>query len=162
MRGGRLATLIAIFAGLSLHHAGAESIKVGYIPTGAASPIFIAQDRGYFTAEGLTPTLQPIDAAVTIAQAVLGGDLDFGLSALLAAHFNLARNNGLRLVAASLREAPGFQTSGYLASNRAWDAGLKEVSPISITVPLLSEPSAAISIMRSHCWRTNTGWICPQ
>lgn len=127
MRRGRLATLIAIFAGLSLHHAGAEPIKIGYIPTGAASPIFIAQDRGYFTAEGLTPTLQPIDSAVTIAQAVLGGDLDFGLSALLAAHFNLARNNGLRLVAASLREAPGFQTSGYLASNRAWNAGLKSV-----------------------------------
>jgi NitT/TauT family transport system substrate-binding protein len=104
--------------------AAAESIKIGLVQTLAVGPVFVAQERGYFTAEGFTSELVFFDAAQPIAIAAASGDIDFGMTGMSAAFYNLAGQGALRIIAAGNREMPGFKNAGYIASNRAYDAGL--------------------------------------
>ncbi len=102
----------------------AEAVKIGIVQTLAVGPVFVAQDRGYFAAEGFAAELVYFDAAQPIAVAVASGDIDFGMTGMSAAFYNLAGQGVLRIIAAGNREMPGFKNAGYLASNRAYDAGL--------------------------------------
>jgi NitT/TauT family transport system substrate-binding protein len=123
------AVLLASFAACGAH--AAEAIKIGVVKTLAVGPVFVAQERGYFGAEGLAAEIVYIDAAQLIAVAAASGDIDFGVTGLSAAFYSLAGQGVLRMIAAGNREMPGFKNAGYLASNRAWDAGLKTVKDIA-------------------------------
>ena len=107
--------------------AGAETIKIGIGPVTASGPIFIAQDKGYFAAESLVAETTSLDAAQSVAQGVVAGDLDFGATAATAAAYNLAAKGGLKIIGGQGREVPSFNGSAFLASNHAWDAGLKSL-----------------------------------
>ncbi len=113
--------MLSLAAGRSA--TAAEHIRIGIVRT--ASPVFIAIDRQYWTAEGLDPELVFFDSAPPIAVAVASGDLDFGVTGLSGGLYNLG--NTLRIIAASTREAPGFQLSAYLAAKGAYDKGLRSV-----------------------------------
>jgi NitT/TauT family transport system substrate-binding protein len=127
--GKRIGAGLAVLAGCVLAAAadGAETIKIGIGPVTAAGPIFIAQDRGYFAAEGLTAEVTSLDAAQSVAQGVVAGDLEFGATAASAAAYNLAAKGGLKIIGGQSREVPGFRGSAFLASNHAWDGGLKSL-----------------------------------
>lgn len=103
--------------------AAAEHIRIGAVRT--ASPVFIAVERQYWSAEGLDPELVFFDSAPPIAVAVASGDLDFGVTGLSGGFYNLGTT--LRIIAAGTREAPGFQLSAYLAARGAYDKGLRSV-----------------------------------
>jgi NitT/TauT family transport system substrate-binding protein len=105
----------------------AEAIKIGIGPVTAAGPIFIAQDKGYFATEALAAESVSLDAAQSVAQGVVAGDLDVGATAASAALYNLAAKGGLRIIGGQSREIPSFSGSAFLASNHAWDAGLKSL-----------------------------------
>lgn len=62
--------------------------------------------------------------------AVVSGDIDFGITGLTAAFYNLAGQGALRIVAGYAREAPGFQSAAIAVANRAWSAGLKSFGDI--------------------------------
>jgi hypothetical protein len=47
--------------------AHAEAIKIGILKVGASGPVYLAQDRGYFTAEGLAVTLENFGAGQAVA-----------------------------------------------------------------------------------------------
>ena len=108
-----------------------EAVKIGVVKTLAVGPIFVAQERGYFAAEGLAAEIVYIDAAQPIAVAAASGDIDFGVTGLSAAFYSLAGQGVLRLIAAGNREMPGFKNAGYIASNRAWDEGLRTIKDIA-------------------------------
>ena len=118
-----LASMLAGALCLAAGSAAAEHIRIGIVRL--ASPVFIAIDRQYWAAEGLDPELVFFDSAPPIAVAVASGDLDFGVTGLSGGLYNLGA--ALRLIAASTREAPGFQLSAYLAARGAYDKGLKSV-----------------------------------
>jgi NitT/TauT family transport system substrate-binding protein len=103
--------------------AAAEHIRIGVVRT--ASPVLVAIDRQYWSAEGLDPELVFFDSAPPIAVAVASGDLDFGATGLSGGLYNLGAT--LRIIAAGTREAPGFQLSAYLVAKSAYDKGLKSV-----------------------------------
>ncbi len=105
----------------------AETIKIGIGPVTGVGPVFIAQDKGYFTAEHLDADAISFDAAQQVAQGVVAGDLDFGTTAATAAAYNLAAKGGLKIIAGQGREVPSFHGSAFLVSNKAWDAGLKSL-----------------------------------
>ncbi|HVA11988.1 MAG TPA: ABC transporter substrate-binding protein [Stellaceae bacterium] len=119
-----LAGLIAAAA------AQAETIKVGILKVGASGPLYIAQDRGYFAAEGLTVDLANFGAGQAVAVAVVSGDIDIGVTGLTAGLYNLASGGQIRVVAGLHREAHGFRMLGYFASKRAYDAGLTSLADI--------------------------------
>lgn len=107
------------------------SIKVGTGPVTAAGPLYIAQDRGYFAAEHITAEMVSMDAAQSVAQGVVAGALDIGATAATAAAYNLGAKGGLMIIGGQGREVPGFHGSAILASNQAWDGGLKSLKDMA-------------------------------
>jgi NitT/TauT family transport system substrate-binding protein len=105
--------------------ARAETIKVGLLKTVGAGPIFIAQEKGYFGAEGLTVEDVVFDSAEPIAVAVVSGAVDIGATGLTAGFYTLAGQGALKMIASGSFERAGFQGQAVLVSNRAWEGGLK-------------------------------------
>jgi NitT/TauT family transport system substrate-binding protein len=103
----------------------AERVRIGLLKLSSGAPLFLAKDRGYFEQEGIDADLKFFDAAVPIAVAAVSGDIDIGFTGFTAAFYNLAGKGGLKVIAGTAREAPGFQNTAYVASRRAYDAGLK-------------------------------------
>jgi NitT/TauT family transport system substrate-binding protein len=108
----------------------AEEIKIGVTPVAGLAAPYIAQERGYFAAEGVPATLVPFDSTATQAVAVVSGDIDFGVTALAAAVYNLASQGELQLIAAAAHEYPGFRIQGIFASGRAYAAGLRSLKDL--------------------------------
>lgn len=129
MRQRNLALLAGAVLGsiVSTSAGAAEAIKIGIGPVTGVGPVFIAQDKGYFAAENLAAEAISFDAAQSVAQGVVAGDLDIGTTAATAAAYNLAAKGGLKIIAGEGREVPTFHGSAFLASNHAWDAGLKSL-----------------------------------
>src|SRR5579862_8102644 len=123
--GGVKATLLLMLAMIAASPAEAEHLKIGVLRLGQAGPVYIAQDKGYFAAEGLDTEVVLFDAAQPIAVAVASGDLVFGATALTAGLYSLGGQGALKIVGGMNRYHPGFHSVAYLVSNRAWDAGLK-------------------------------------
>jgi NitT/TauT family transport system substrate-binding protein len=103
--------------------AGAEPIKIGIQKLEGQGPVFIAQEKGYFRDQGLDAEIVYFNAAQPIAVGVVSGDLDFAVAGFGAGFYNLAGQGELRIIAAYVREAPSFQATAYVISNRAYDAG---------------------------------------
>jgi NitT/TauT family transport system substrate-binding protein len=107
-----------------------EKVAVGVLRFVSSGPLFVAVERGYFRQEGLDLDLKFFDAAQPIAVAVVTGDVDFGLTAFTAGLFNLAGKGGLKVIAAQAKEERGYQGNAILASNAAWDNGLRKVEDL--------------------------------
>ena len=92
---------------------------VGYVSV----PVGIAE--GYFQAEGIDVEQVFFDSAQPIAVAAASGDVDFGIAGPSAGFYNLAAQGQVKLIGASGGDSKGFHALEFLASNKAWDAGLK-------------------------------------
>ena len=110
--------------------ARAETIKIGLLKTVGTSPIFIAQEKGYFVAEGLEVDNIIFDSAEPIAVAVVSGAIDIGATGLTAGFYTLAGQGALKMIASDSFERAGFQGQAVLVSNRAWAAGLKSFTDL--------------------------------
>lgn len=103
----------------------ADQIRVGTVHSQGGASAFVALAKGYFKDEGLDAKLTLFHSAAPIAVAAASGDIDFGSTALTAAFCNLAYKGTLRIIAAGGWERPGFQTIGFLLSNKAYDEGVR-------------------------------------
>jgi len=111
--------------------ARAESIKIGLSKLLSYPAVPIAIDRGYFKAEGIDAEMVFFDSAQPIAVGVASGGVDFGVAGLSAGFYTLGAQGQLRLIAgSSTEESGGFYNLTFLASNKAWDAGLKSVKQL--------------------------------
>jgi NitT/TauT family transport system substrate-binding protein len=126
---GGLSLLLTIAT--SVRAADLIPIKIGVVQTLAVGPIFVADERGYFRDEGLDAQITYFDAAQPISVAVASGDIDFGCTGMAAAFYSLAGQGVLRIIAAGNREMPGFKNAGYIASNRAYDAGFTSLKQLA-------------------------------
>ena len=122
------ALALAVMAGSA---AAAEKIKIGVVGVNAFAPIYVAQEKGYFDAEGVPAELVYFDAAAPVAVAAVSGDIDVGVAAVTAAFYNLAAQGELKLIAGAAHEEPGFQIQAFLASRKAYEAGLKSIKDIA-------------------------------
>jgi NitT/TauT family transport system substrate-binding protein len=120
-------TILSLTAGAAQ---AAERVRIGLLKLSSAAPLFLAKERGYFEQEGIEADLKFFDAAVPIAVAAVSGDIDVGFTGFTAAFYNLAGKGGLKVIAGTAREAPGFQNTAYVASKRAYDAGLKTLEDL--------------------------------
>jgi NitT/TauT family transport system substrate-binding protein len=106
----------------------AEIIKLSVIKAASYGPFFVAQEKGYFAAEGFDAQFVFFEASPPIAVAVVSGDLDFGIGATSAAFFSLG--DKLRIIGGFAREAPGFQGMTFVASLRGWESGVKSLKDL--------------------------------
>jgi len=57
-----------------------ETVRVGVIPIADVAPLYLGREQGFFEDEGLEVETEPAAGGAAIAQAVAGGDLEFGFS----------------------------------------------------------------------------------
>lgn len=123
--------------------AAAEAVKLGTLkqaPYGVAS---IAQQKGYFAAEGLDVDIVTFDSAEPVPVGVVSGDLAFGIVGTSAAMFSLAAQGALKLIGGNQREVPQFRYEAIVASKRAYAGGLTSVGGFgghSATVTQIGSP----------------------
>ncbi len=102
----------------------ADKVNVGVLNAAGDIGLFIAQERGYFKAEGLDVTLSLLDSAVKMVPLLGTGDLDVGGGATSASLYNAAdRQIDVRVVASRARTAPGFLYQGLLVRKELVDSG---------------------------------------
>ena len=107
-----------------------EKVTVAALTFVSSSPLFIAQEKGYFADQGLDVELTFFRAAQPVAVAIASRDADFGVTAFTAGFYNLASKGALKVIGAQLHEVKGFPGSAILASNKAYDAGLTSVEKL--------------------------------
>ncbi len=117
--------LVLGLAGVAPGHAADEAIKIGVLKTSGSGPVYLAQERGYFAAEGLSSQIVFFEVGNAIPVAVVSGDIDFGVTGINAGLYNMAGQGAIRIIASQARETPGFPNNTVVASNKAWNAGLK-------------------------------------
>ncbi len=122
--------LVALLWVLAAPANAAEKLSIGVLKLASSGPVFIAVERGYFAAEGIDPELRFFDAAQPVAVGTVAGDVDIGVTGLTAGFYNLAGKGALRIIGAQSREEPGYHLIAYVASNRAFDAGLTKLSDL--------------------------------
>ncbi|HWE74962.1 MAG TPA: ABC transporter substrate-binding protein [Stellaceae bacterium] len=124
-----LGTLLGL-AGLSAPSAdAAETIKIG-MQKPVGGPLYIADAKGYYAAEGLTPDYVFFEAGEPIAVAVASGAVDFGVAGLTGGFYSLAGKGALKIIAGQTHEMPGFPANTVAASNKAFEGGLKSVKDL--------------------------------
>jgi NitT/TauT family transport system substrate-binding protein len=138
-----VAALVLAICAAAFGAACAEAIKIGIIKQPNTGLIFLAQDRGYFTAEGLTAEFVYFDAGQPVAVAVASGAIDFGVTALTGGLYNLAGQGVLRIIAGQAREVPGYQDEGWFASGHAYASGLTTVKDIAGQTVALTQIGAS-------------------
>lgn len=110
--------------------AQAEDIKIGALKSIGAAPLYLALEHGYFSAEGLNAQLVYFDASQPIVLATVSGDVDIGITGTTGGFFSLAGQGALRLIGGYSREVPGFNFNAFIASSRAYAAGLRSVKDL--------------------------------
>lgn len=103
----------------------ATKVNLGVLRLGSHAPSFIAYERGYFRDEGLDVELKFFEAAQPLAVGIASGDVDYGVTAMSGGLVSLAEKDAVRVIGGALREEKGHVGSVLLASNKAWEAGLK-------------------------------------
>jgi NitT/TauT family transport system substrate-binding protein len=120
----RIGLSLLAFAFASQAHAN-EHIVIGSLKAANVGPAFVAQDKGYFAAEGLDVDFVYFDSAQPVAVGVAAGSLDFGCTSTSAGMYALAGQGILKIISGMYSEAPGFHNFGIMASLKASAAGLK-------------------------------------
>lgn len=135
---------MAILAALawSAPLARAEAIKIGSTKIASGGPVFIAIDKGYFAEEGLDAQMVFFAASLPVAVATVSGDIDVGSAGLTAALYQLGGQGQLRIIAANARDAAGFPLYAFIASNKAYEAGLKSYGDVAGKSVALGEVGA--------------------
>src|SRR5688572_32267368 len=85
-----IALIAVIFLG-TINNVWAQSVvKIGFVPSESFAPLFVAHERGYFKAQGLTTELARLPSGAAILTQVSTGDIQVGGGAVGAAAFNAA------------------------------------------------------------------------
>lgn len=79
-----------------------DPLRIGLMPDTDSVPFIIAQEKGYFAAEGLTVKLEPFKSAMDRDSALQSGNLDGAVSDLLAVAF--ARDGGFDVKVTSMTD----------------------------------------------------------
>ena len=129
-----LAGLSIVAAGVTALGATAaaanDAITIGALRFTSQGAGFVAYEKGYFADEGLDVTFEFFQAAQPIAVATASGDVDFGITGVTGGLMNLAEKGAIRIVGGVLHEKKGVDGMMIMASNAAYDAGMKTVDDI--------------------------------
>jgi NitT/TauT family transport system substrate-binding protein len=129
---GRRAALAGLGAAvISPAVRAATPLRLGLLHTLSPAPFYIAQERGYFSQNGVDLTFRFFQAAQPIAAAAVAGDIDVGVTALTGGFFNLAATGALKVIGGALHEQRGYDGSAILVSNQAFERGLTTPDKLS-------------------------------
>ncbi|HRE48176.1 MAG TPA: ABC transporter substrate-binding protein [Aggregatilineales bacterium] len=98
---------------------GMEKVRLGYVPVMIYAPLFIAAERGYFTAEGIEVELLPIQGGSDSVVQLAAGNFDVAVGGVGAGLLNAA-HQGLefKIVAPMHTERPPLASPLVISSKR--------------------------------------------
>jgi NitT/TauT family transport system substrate-binding protein len=109
----RIALALLLAAGAWHRAQAADHVNVSVFQSVSDAGIYIAQDRGYFAAEGLNVTLSQLDATTMVTTALASGELDVAGGSPSAGVYNAIRQGvPIHIVADKGRMTPGH---GYIS-----------------------------------------------
>ncbi len=126
--GRRAALAIPAIVVLGGRARAAETVRLGLLHTLSPAPFYLAQEHGFWTAEGLGVEFRFFEAAQPIAAAAVSGDIDVGVTALTGGFFSLAGKGTLTVIGGALHEQKGFELTAFLVSKKAYEAGLTDIA----------------------------------
>lgn len=122
---------------------------------------FVAFEKGYFAEEGIDLSFKFFQAAQPIAVATASGDVDFGVTGVTGGLMNLAEKNAIRIVGGVLHETKGTDGMMVLASNQAYDAGLKSMEDLPGHSVSMTQVGSTFHYM-THLIAKKQGWDMSQ
>jgi NitT/TauT family transport system substrate-binding protein len=174
-------TLLKAFAATPLLLAGCATrhsttpqgvLNVGQISNSVAFlPLFIAEHKGYFAAEGVQLGERPrLGTGAKVAAALKGGSIDLGAGVITDA-FNLAKiDDGTRIVTSLVTEyyvdvvvPPSFEEPDTLEDRIAALVGKRSASPVRAAAPRRSSTTcSAASAATPRPTRPWSTWAAPR
>src|SRR5207302_9954302 len=117
--------LVALLAGLaSAGGARAQGITVGAASTTSDAPIYIADRKGFFRAEGLDVKVTNFRSASDMVAPLGAGQLDAGAGSAGAALYNaVARAIRIKIVADKASSPPGYGATKILVRKDLVESG---------------------------------------
>ena len=100
-------------------------LTVGALRFTSHAASFVAKERGYFDEAGLDVDFAFFQAAQPMAVAIASGDADFAVTAISGGLVSLAQKDAVRVIAGALREEKGIDGQKIIASDAAFQAGVK-------------------------------------
>ena len=102
-----------------------NKIKVGALRFTSHSGSFVAYEREYFAQAGLDVEFEFFQAAQPMAVAIASGDVDYAVTAVSGGLISLADKGAIKVIGGALSEEAGIDGQKYLASDAAFQAGVK-------------------------------------
>lgn len=119
-------TALIVIAGLTTSAAAQERVTVAAMRDGANGALFLAAARGYFKAEGIDLDMTAYPSDKDVVTALAAGAADLGLAKFTVEAFSFAGRGTIRAIAAQTREKEDYDGSELIASNAAYDKGLRK------------------------------------
>jgi NitT/TauT family transport system substrate-binding protein len=124
MKRAYLPTLVLLAGLAAAGDAPAQSVTVGAASTTSDAPIYIADRKGFFRAEGLDVTVTNFRSASDMVAPLGAGQLDAGAGSAGAALYNaVARGIRIRIVADKASSPPGYGATKILVRKDLVDSG---------------------------------------
>src|SRR5436305_2400344 len=115
---------LVLLAGLSPGSALAQAVTVGAAATTSDAPIYIADRKGFFRAEGIDVRIANFRSASDMVAPLGAGQLDAGAGSAGAALYNAgARGIRTRIVADKASSPPGYGATKILVRKDLVDSG---------------------------------------
>jgi NitT/TauT family transport system substrate-binding protein len=89
-------TLTGCFTSSPVKQNNTTAIKIGYIPIVDCLPLYVANDKGFFTKQGLTAELVPLQGGPRVIEALTSKGVDFGYSNVVSVI--VAHSKGIPIV----------------------------------------------------------------
>jgi NitT/TauT family transport system substrate-binding protein len=137
--------------------AGATTVKIGLVAGTGATPIYVAQGRGYFQKQGLDVQFVTVSSGAELLPLMASNQLDGGISSPAAALFNaVATNVPLKVVADAGKQDSGAWWGGLVVRPELLDSGsLKSGADlkgktIAVTAPGVGTYMNTVSLLESN------------
>ena len=132
---------------------GGPTVKIGLVAGTGASPVFVAQGRGYFKDEGLDVQFVTVSSGAELLPLMASNQLDAGISSPAAALFNaIASNVPLKVVGDAGKQLPGAWWGGLVVRpdlQLSSPADLKGKT-IAVTAPGVGTYMNVVSLLESN------------
>ncbi len=86
------AVMMFLFSMGPVSGAGAEKVKIGYLPLVMSLPTFVAAEKGFFAQEGLDVELVPFQSGTTIIDALVAGRIKADCGSAISGHWFAEQN----------------------------------------------------------------------
>jgi len=124
MRAGAIVAILAVVLTLPVRAYAADVVKMGELPSISNVGLYIAMDKGYFQARGITVEVEPFASGAKMVPALATGQLDVAIGSPSAGLYNaIAGGMDFKIVADKGQARPGYSFTPLVVRRDLVDSG---------------------------------------